>query len=246
MSRCPRCGAVLIAGWCAVHGEPAPEIPADVLAELVAEREPRAAHVPWTDEEIAYALEARGSMNSREIAQALGRTRRGVKNWFGRARVSLPPVSGRPRCPRKTGIASKGQWFWSRAEIEALEDGETKLLLSGRTWRAIKRKAWHIGQPLRSGDGAMSMNQVARRWAQQDRTVLNWIRRGLLPARRSGDVWRIDPDVAERLVPELIKRSRAANGQRGWWQAAEFRAWLESELEEINARERFIDGLVRS
>lgn len=245
--RCTRhgCSRVLVRGWCSAHGDAAPAIPEAVAAELAAERAPRAAYDRWTPAEITFALEARGRLNAREIAQALGRTRRGVKNWFGRAGIPLPPVAGRKRKAPAKRIAAKARGHWSASEVAELEDGETKLLTRGRSWAAIKKKAWHIGQPVRSGDGAMSPRQVAARWHVNHEVMRLWVSRGLLPATRSGKMWRIDPDVAERLVPEIKRFARAANGRRGWWQAAEFRAWLERERAEINERERNIDRLVQ-
>lgn len=251
MTHCPRpsCGRLMFRdGTCPVHGEPPAVLAAEVVTGIHEERAKRDPFRPWDAKDEAFARAAMGKLNSSEIAEALGRSRKGVKSWYRRNGLNLPLVTGRGRRPRHwSAPESPGpRRWWSDAEIEALEDGELRILMRARSWVAITRKASRFGQPVRSGDGAMSMRQVAERFAVDSRVVWQWIARGLLPARLSGRVWRVDPDVAERVVPGLKGAGRAANGRKGWWRDAEFRAWLDAEIEEINGRDRYIDTLVRS
>ena len=64
----------------------------------------------------------------------------------------------------------------------------------------------------------MSVRQVAQRYHVRHATVLEWIKRSLLPAQRAGRLWRIDPIHAEKWVPRLKRASQANAGRRGWWQ----------------------------
>lgn len=218
MTRCPRgaCGRVLIHGECFVHGEPPVVLAADVRAELEAERAPKDPHRPWTPADEAFIRLHRGDMTGPEIAASLGRSHKAIKHWFERHRMSNPRKQ-RARAKRHWSAAGEPGGPWTEEELWLLESGEVKLLLRSRSWLAIKLKAGRMGVPVRSGDGALSLRQVAEEFRIDCRVVWQWIGRGLLPAKRSGRMWRIEPDDAARLVPELKRQASANHGKKGWW-----------------------------
>jgi hypothetical protein len=219
MTHCPRarCGRLLYRdGTCPVHGELPAELAADVRAELEAERAKKEPFRPWTPEDEAFIRAHRGDLTGPEIAAALGRSHKAVKHWFERHRLSNPRKQ-RERAKRHWSAPGMPGGPWTDEELWLLEAGEMKLLSRSRSRMAIKLKATRLGIPLRSGDGAMSLNQVAQHWRLHPDTVGLWILRGMLPAKRAGKMWRIEPDDAERLVPGLMAASRANHGRKGWW-----------------------------
>lgn len=219
MSYCPRpgCGRPFYRdGTCPVHGEPPVVLPADVRAELEAERAPKDAHRPWTPADEAFIREHRFDMTGPEIAAALGRSHKAVKHWFERHRMSNPRKQ-RARAKRHWSAPGTPGGPWTDEELWQLETGDLKSLYRARSRAAVAVKATRIGAPIRSGDGAMSLRQVAERWHVHPNIVMEWVRRGLLPARMSGRVWRIEPDDAERVMPDLKAAARANNGKKGWW-----------------------------
>lgn len=189
---------------------------ADVVAELQAERAPKDAARPWSEEDEALLREGVRTMTGPELAAKLGRSHKAVKHALERRGL---------RNPRKQRARAKRHWSapgtpggpWTEEELWLLECGDLKSLYRSRSKAAVAIQATRIGAPLRSGDGAMSMRQVAERWRLHPNTVMEWIRRGQLTARLSGRVWRVEPDVAERLVPDLMAAARANHGRKGWW-----------------------------
>lgn len=219
MTSCPRarCGRLLYRdGTCPVHGEPPVDLAADVRAELEAERAPKDPHRPWTAEDEAYVRLHRFDMTGPEIAAALGRSHKAVKHWFERHKMSNPRKQ-RARAKRHWSAPGTPGGPWTDEELWLLETGDIKILSRSRSRAAIAFKATALGIPVRSGDGAMSLRQVSARWRVRPDTVGEWVRRGLLPARRSGTMWRIEPDDAERLVPGLRREGMANHGRNGWW-----------------------------
>lgn len=223
MTRCPvrGCGeAMHVLFGCRVHGEAEPdeEARAALMAEADADDEVAEPHEAWSEEEIAFLMDNLGELTGPEMAEALGRTHSAVKHWFERERISNPRKH-RPRTRRIVeGIvgALRGK-PWTEEEKWALEAGELRVLFMSRSFHAVEIKASREGAPLRAGDGMMSLNQVARHYGVGPQRVWDWLHRGLLPAKRSGRMWRIDPAKAERIVPALKKASRAHHGVKGWW-----------------------------
>lgn len=198
---------------CIAHGEPPDEASESPIV-------PRDPHRPWTSEDVALARSlATPERSNGDIAAQLGRTEKSIKHLFERLGVSKPRVRGKPRGPRNRGWAGQQRTRkrWSDEEDAALEDGEVTILVRARSHWAIASRAKRLGQPLRSGDGAMSVRQVAVMFDVRHPTVLDWIGRGLLPATRAGNLWRIDPGTAERVVPGLKAASRAHAGHKAWW-----------------------------
>lgn len=209
---CPRCGNRLLRdGTCLTHGEPS----STPIAAPITKRPERRR---WSDEEkaLARALAADPSITGPLLAERLGRPHKGLKHQL--ARLGISKVRGKParRKPRQH-VGGRPRSHWSQAEIELLEDGETKTLSRSRSKAAIAKKATELGCPLRSGDGCLSLRQVADRWSVRPDTVRAWTERGLLPATRAGRMWRIDPGDAERVVPRLKRMARANHGRKGWW-----------------------------
>jgi len=219
MTYCPRvrCGRLLYRdGTCPVHGELPAVLADDVRAELEAERAPKDAHRPWTPKDEAFIQQHRHDMTGPEIAAALGRSHKAVKHWFERHRMSNPRKQ-RARARRHWSAPGTPGGPWTDEEMWLLETGDIKILQRSRSLAAIAFKATALGIPVRSGDGAMSIRQVSERWRIRSNTVCDWVARGMLPAKRAGSMWRIEPDDAERLVPGLAAASRANHGRKGWW-----------------------------
>lgn len=218
MTHCPRaaCGRRLIHGSCWVHGEPPVALAPAVVAELMAERAPRDPFREWTEEDEQRIREYSEHMTGPEIAEALERTHKGVKHWFERHGMKNPRKS-RPRKPRHSSAPAKPGSPWTEEELWLLETGELKTLYRSRSRAAVALKATRLGIPVRSGDGAMSARQVSESWNVHPNVVIEWIDRRLLPARRAGRMWRIEPDKAERIVPLLMKVARANHGRKAWW-----------------------------
>lgn len=212
MNRCPRCrGMLLRDGTCLAHGEPS----AVATAAPIQKRDP---HRAWTEEDEAFALEHMHSLTARQIAVQLGRSHKAVKHKFSRWGISKPRLTGQPRAPKKHWArGSRLRQPWTEEEETALEAGDLKLLAMSRSFSATKVKATRMGCPIRSGDGCLSQRQVAEQYGVHRVRMREWIDRGLLPAKKSGRMWRIDPAVAERLVPLLKKATRANHGRNGWW-----------------------------
>lgn len=210
---CPVCGVLLRHGECVVHGSPRDELmaPEDVLR---AEREPPDPHRPWSPAEVAYALKAAGSMTSEEIGEALDRSAKSVKSWFRRNNLSLPRVKGKRHDEDGPAPDPRHGRRWSAEELALMEDGQMRILLRSRSETAIVRKASRDGMPLRSSDGCLSARQVAATYGVRPATIIAWIDRGMIPARQSGGLLRIEPDDAARIVPRL----KSARSRRpGWW-----------------------------
>lgn len=230
MTYCPRphCSQHLyLDGTCPTHGEPPAVLAPDVVAELTGERATKAPHQHWTAEHRARLLalatrERSGTDIARELTAEFGtaRTLKSVKHQLERLGVSKPRVHGQKRATRKRLAPMTPRSRWTAPEVAAIEDGdavEVKILLKARSPMAVAVKASRIGAPLRSSDGCMSMNQVGRMYRVHDVTLLNWLNRGLLPATKNGDLWRIDPGDAERLVPKLKREAARNAGRKAWW-----------------------------
>ena len=256
MTHCPRplCPHPLIHGiGCIAHGEPPTVLAATQAASLSRERATRRASVPWTEEHWRFVEARAGKMSGREIARELTwafgipRTWKAVKHQFERRCVSKPEVRSALRVPiRKRALVALGPGSrWSAPEIEALEDGEVTILMRGRSRWAIVSRAKRMGIPIRSGDGMMSMREVAQRYRVGSRIVWQWISRGLLPARMSGRVWRVEPEVAERVVPILREFAQVSHGRRGWWASPDVRDAIASAIADARQLDRLVDDLVR-
>lgn len=221
VNHCPRCQRVLFVdrrngdAWCKDHGT----ITIAPATEGIIPRDP---HNPWTPEHEAFALANQDRLSCGEIAVALGRTKKAVKHWFARHKIRKPRVTSQRRYTPKTPPAERRAYrHWSNEEIEALEDGEVKILSRARTRMAIHVRASRLGQPIRSGDGCLSARQAAATYSIRPTTITQWAERGLLPAHRRGQLWRIDPIDAERHIPRLARQAQANNGRKSWWTKAE-------------------------
>lgn len=209
---CPRCAGLLLRdGTCLTHGEPS-SIP---VAEPIT---PREARRKWTEEEKARAIALASSHDYTgvQLAALLGRSHKGLKHQLSRLAVSKTRAKSAPRKARHlTGLRPKTHW--SDDEIVALESNDVTILIRSRGKWAVIGKAKREGCPLRSGDGCYSLRQVSAQYGVRYPTVHGWVGRGLLPAKRSGDMWRIEPAVADRVIPILKKATRANHGRKGWW-----------------------------
>lgn len=248
MKTCPRpgCGRRLHSdGTCWTHGTPPEQLTAPLEELIQPEDEKKKAAPKWTKAEERFALANNGKMTGRQMGKMLGRPYKGVKAWFRRNGLHLLPVAGQERkhwgrlpCPG----AGKP---WTEDEEAAIEDGELGILGRARTKKAIANKASNMGIPIRSGDGALSVHQVAKQYQVRRHTVQSWVKNKLLPAKRSGDVWRIDPEVARRVVPELRQRARASNGVHGWWLAPDTQEWIEGVKREMRREQDKIDKMLQ-
>ncbi len=258
MVTCPRpgCGKTLVRGiGCIDHGEPAFVLAEEAAARLKAERQKKRPSHRWTAEHWAFIVEHADTLSQSAIARALTkkfgikRSLRSVKHVMERRGLHKQPVPATartaPKQARHWSERPAGTW-WSDDEIEGIEDGKLKLLYRRRSPAAVKVKASRVGIPLRSGDGAMSVRQVAERWRIHPNVVLEWVKRKLLPARRNGRLWRIDPEVAEVYVPALRGLARAASGAgRGWWSAPSVAAELAECQEKVRAMPLLVDAILR-
>lgn len=232
MTHCPRpqCSQHLyVDGTCPTHGEPPTVLPADVVAELTGERATKQPHQHWTAEHRARLLalatrERSGTDIARELTAEFGtaRTLKSVKHQLERLGVSKPRVHGQKRATRKRLAPMTPRSRWTAPEVAAIEDGERTevgILVRARGEKAVINKAYRMGAPLRSSDGCMSVRQVSERWKVRHPSLLGWIDRGLLPATKNGDLWRIDPGDAERLVPKLKREAARNAGRKAWWKS---------------------------
>jgi len=209
---CPRCAGLLLRdGTCLTHGEPS-SIP---VAEPIT---PREARRKWTEDEKArvIALAADPTITGVQLAALVGRSHKGLKHQLSRLAVSKTRAKSAPRKAR-TWATARPHGRWTEDELTALETQELRLLIRSRSSRAVVCQASRLGSPLRSGDGCYSLRQVSVQYGVRYPTVHGWVGRGLLPAKRSGDMWRIEPAVADRVIPILKKATRANHGRKGWW-----------------------------
>ncbi len=239
-------------GGCINHGQPSVALAVEQAAALQREKRTRKASPRWTAEHWEYAESLSETMSGSEIAKALTarfgikRSWKSVKHQFERRRVSKPEVRSATRTvTRKAVVAMGPRKHWTVPEVAALDDGEVTLLYRVRTKNAVKAKARRIGTTVRSGDGMMSLRQVAQRWRVHPNVVLQWVNRGLLPAERNGDLWRIDPATADAIVPVLAKVSRRMCGRPGWWNDPELRAFIDRKQRQVRRLERNVDDLLR-
>lgn len=209
---CPRCGGLLLRdGTCLTHGEPS-------YAPVSGPITPRTARPKWTEEEkaLARALATNPTITGPQLALLLGRPHKGLKHQLARLGISKTRGKSAPRKARHlTGLRPKQHW--SDAEIVALESNDVTILIRSRGKWAVISKAKREGCPLRSGDGCYSLRQVSDHYHVRYATVHGWVGRGLLPAKKSGDVWRVEPSVADRVIPILKRATRANHGRKGWW-----------------------------
>lgn len=209
---CPRCDRPLLRdGTCLTHGEPsyAP------VSMPITTRTPRP---KWTPEERAILRAAANdpTITGPELARRLGRPHKGLKHQLARLGLSKVRAKSAPRKAR-TWATARPRGRWTDDEVTALEAGDLTILYRARGKWAVVAKAKREGCPVRSGDGCYSVRQVAEHYRLRPNTVCDWIGRGLLPARRSGRMWRIEPSVADRVIPILKRATRANNGRKEWW-----------------------------
>lgn len=202
---CPKCRKPLIRGTCLTCGTPS-EPP-------TASFEDEASYREWSDAEEAFLLATMHTLTCDAQTEALAamcppgekpRTPKAVKQWYSRKRVRKPRARAEKQAAG-AGVATgavPGR-RWTPEEDALLEDGELGILAHLRSPDAIVRRASRLGAPLRSGDGAMSVRQAAQASNVHHSALLRWIGRGLLPAHRNGDLWRIDPLDVELIIPTL-------------------------------------------
>lgn len=255
-SHCPRAGCPhpLIRGFgCVAHGEPSVVLAPEVEAELTGERGKRTAAPRWTPEQWAFVLSRASEDSASAIAAALTKTFgvkrsfKSVKHQFERHHFAKPPVrSGRRAPTKKPVVEMRPGGRWTGTEKAALDDGELTVLVRVRSRDAIEAQARRMGTTARSGDGMQSVRQVSREHRIHHAVLLHWINRGLLPAERNGDLWRIDPAMADAIVPLLSRVSHRMAGRRGWWEDPRLHAVIDRKKKQVRALERNVDDLLRS
>lgn len=201
---CQRCSGQMVRGSCFSCGWE----PVEITAEPIVAQAP---HVGWSRAEEAFLLSTQTTLTGREQARELTtrfgvpRSWKAVKHWYARRGISKPAVRGeRTRAPRQDLGGCPGR-PWAPAEVEALEDGDVRIL-SHRSRAAIVNRAYRLGIALRSSDGCLSLRQVASMHRVHPQIIHRLIKRGVLPAHRNGRLWRIEPHDADALGVYLRRR----------------------------------------
>lgn len=94
----------------------------------------------WSEEDLAFLKKNYTTSSIKDIAAAIGRTHKAVKNMAGKLNLIQDPTKAGPKLP------------WSNSEVKLIEEHYQRSrkrdllnILEGRSWKAIREKANSLG-----------------------------------------------------------------------------------------------------